>query len=630
MLILRDIMVPMRDGVRLATDVYRPTDDNGEPLPGTLPTILLRTSYDKTAVRYFDETTATFIRQGYAVVKQDLRGRYASEGTGQYFHTATPADGRDGYDTVEWIAAQPWSNGKIGTVGSSHPAMAQTAMALQRPPHLTAIWPDVGPINSYAHQARMGGAMQLQMYAALHLHAQDSQEIRNDPEARKRVVAGMERMREWVQRTPFKRGETPLAAVPNLERTMLDYYTRGDYDEYWSAEYNDFERHFDRHADVPGCYSGGWYDPFAVATTSHYAAMAAKNASPQRLVMGPWTHMSMRSGLSHAGDIEFGPDSVWGLERYNEERLRFFDRWLKGQANGLEDEAPVRIFVMGGGDGHKTPQGRLHHGGAWRSENEWPIARTQPTSFYLLNDGRLTQSAPEAPEEARRYTFDPSHPVPTAGASITAFFEMVKLGEELDPFWEKYLPPWVRMRCLVTEGPMHQAEQPGMVGARPPYPALRDRPDVLVFQTEPLDEAVEVTGAVEAELWVSSDALDTDITVKLVDVYPPNADYPAGYDLYIADTILRLRYRNGFDRGEPLEPGTVYPIRLTLPPTSNRFEPGHRLRIDISSSNFPRFDVNPNTGEPMGRHTRQVVARNALHVGSEYPSRVVLPVIPQA
>src|SRR5438552_9179666 len=224
--IAKDVMVPMRDGVRLACDVYRPAQD-GEPLDGRWPTILLRTSYDKAAIRYVDTIANFFSPRGYATVQQDLRGRYNSEGKGQYFHTANPHEGRDGYDTIEWIAAQPWSNGKVGMVGSSHPGLVQTHAALYRPPHLSAIWPDVAPNNSYDHQVRRGGAMQLHMFGALFLHAQDSQEARDDPLVRRAIWSAMARMRELVYTTPFKRGHTPLAAVPALERVLFDYYTRG-------------------------------------------------------------------------------------------------------------------------------------------------------------------------------------------------------------------------------------------------------------------------------------------------------------------------------------------------------------------------------------------------------------------
>jgi putative CocE/NonD family hydrolase len=616
----------MRDGIHLATDLHRPST-NGEPLPGPLPAILLRTSYDKTAQRYVDEAAGFFTPRGYVTVIQDVRGRYASEGTGQYFHTANPHEGRDGYDTVEWIAAQPWSNRRVGTIGSSHPAICQTHLALYRPPHLAAIWPDVGPTNSFQQQVRMGGAMQMHMFGALFLHAQDSQEIRDDPTARQVVIEGMERMREWIYRTPFKPGQTPLSVVPNLEKTLFDYYTRGEYDEFWSAEFNDFAAQFPRHADVPGVYSGGWYDPFAAATTGYFSMMSVQNRTPQRLIMGPWTHMSMRSGLSHAGEVEFGSETAWGLARYNAERLRWFDRWLWDEPNGVEDDPPARIFVMGGGEGSRSERGRLRHGGRWRVEREWPLARTTWRELHLRAGGRLSEAPPASGEPALTFTYDPRRPVPTLGGSLTAFFEMIRLAD-MDPFWVRYLPPWVRMRCIVTEGPVDQREVPGVVGAEPPFLPLATRPDVLVFQTEPLQAPVEVTGSAALELWISSSAPDTDFTAKLIDVYPPNPDYPSGYHLILTDGILRARYRNGFERGELMEPGRAYRLRFELPPTCNLFMPGHRIRLDISSSNFPRFDLNPNTGEPIGRHTQMVSARNSVHIDADHPSRLLLPTVP--
>ena len=626
-ILFQNLMVPMRDGERLATDIYRPGLD-GELLPGPFPTILMRTSYDKTADRYVSAVPDFFTPRGYAVVMQDLRGRYRSEGKGQYHHVVNPDEGRDGFDTVEWIAAQPWSNGRVGTVGSSHPGLIQTHMALYQPPHLTAIWPDVSPINSYAHQVRMGGAMQLGMFGALFLHAQDSQEAQADPVVHQQIVEGMERMRELVFATPFKRGETPLAAVPNLEETLLNYYTHGDYDDFWKQECNDFSRYFDRHADIPGTYSGGWFDGFPSATTGYFAAMAKQNGSTQRLIMGPWTHMGLRGGGSSAGDVEFGTASDWGMERYNVARLRWFDRWLKEIPNEVESEPPVHIFVMGGGDGCRTREGKLNHGGQWRTEHEWPLARTEYTEFYLRSDGRLTSNVSVGDDPPVRFTFDPGNPVPTISGSILALEEMVPLGEGLDPYWTASLPGWVRMRSIVREGPSHQVEGPGIVGAKPPYLPLADRPDVLVFQTSPLNGDVEVTGPIIVNLWISSSAVDTDFTARLIDVYPSSADYPSGYHMNLTDSIIRVRYRDSWEEPELMEPGVVYQVRIDLPPTSNLFQAGHRIRLDVSSSDFPRFDINPNTGEPMGRHTHSVLAHNSVWLGREHPSHIVLPIIP--
>jgi putative CocE/NonD family hydrolase len=629
LIIAKDVMIPMRDGVRLAADIYRPAQ-GGEPLPGLFPTILLRTSYDKAAQRYVNTIAEFFTPRGYVTVQQDLRGRYRSEGRGQYRHTANEHEGRDGYDTIEWIAGQPWSNGRVGMVGSSHPGLVQTHAALYRPPHLTAIWPDVAPINSYEHQVRCGGAMQLHMFGALFLHAQDSQAALADPLLREAIMLDMTRMRELVYATPFKPGHTPLAVVPELEQTLFDYYLRGAYDAFWSAECNDFSRQFARHANIPGTFSGGWFDPYSAATTHHYAAMAQQNSTPQRLIMGPWVHMGMRaSGASCvSNDVDFGPEAVWGFERFNAEQLRWFDRWLKDQPTGVDHEAPVRIFVMGGGGGHRTPAGRLFHGGRWREEREWPLSRAQPTSFYLHHGGKLSRQLPADTAEPARFSFDPSHPVPTIGGPVTGFFEMVLPAERMDPFWMKYMPPWALMRSVVPDGPAHQQEQPGILGCAPPYLPLAMRPDVLVFQTAPLEEQVEVTGPIEVRLWIASSAIDTDFTAKLIDVYPPSPDYPGGYHMNLVDSIIRCRYRDSFEEETLMTPGEVYQVRIVLPPTSNLFTTGHRIRLDISSSNFPRFDLNPNTGEPIGRHTHTLVAHNAVYLDQAHPSQVILPIVP--
>jgi putative CocE/NonD family hydrolase len=618
-----NVMVPMRDGIRLATDIYRPAID-GEPVPGLLPTILGRTSYDKKWQSLWVEPVANyFAPRGYVVVIQDLRGRRESEGVGQYFHTANVHEGEDGYDTIEWIAAQPWSNGRVGMTGSSHGGIVQTLASLTRPPHLTTIWVDVAPTNVFAHEAREGGAMGMWMFSALFLHAHDAPEIKDDPAAKQMVLDGWRNMRELVQSMPFEPGETPLRAVPNLEKTLFDYYYRGEYDEFWSMEACDQEPHLHKSADIPGVFSGGWYDPFAIAMTNQYTAMAAKNGTPQRLDIGPWNHGGRRSGQTYAGDVDFGPDAAYGTEGYGSQRLRWFDRWLKDMPNGVEDESPVRIFVMGGGDGKRNAEGRLNHGGRWRNEQDWPPARTEFVEYYLRAGGGLSTEPPSESESPTSYTHDPEHPVPTVAAA-SGLAELLPFPEGFDPETDD---PRDHMHTIFHDGGSHQREEPGLVGATPPFPLLADRSDVLVFQTEPLTEDIEVTGAIDINLWVSSSAVDTDFTAKLLDVYPPSEDYPDGYHLNLTDSIIRARYRNGFESAEMMELGEVYRVQVAVPPTSNLFQAGHRIRLDIASSNFPRFDVNPNTGEPMGRHTRTAKARNTVYVDQERPSHVVLPVV---
>jgi len=627
--VAKDVMVPMRDGTRLATDLYRPAAE-GEPVEGQFPTILCRTPYDKTDRRY-SEIADFFTPRGYAVVLQDLRDRYRSEGTDDYAHTITPHEGRDGYDTVEWIAARPWSNGRVGTVGSSYAAITQVRMALERPPHLTAIWPDVVPTNNYLNQSREGGAFQLHMFWALFIHAQDAQEIAGEPDKQAEVWDDLRRMREHLLSMPWREGELSLRHTPLLERTLFDYYARGPYDEWWARVENDYTRYWEQHADIPGTFSTGWYDGFPHADTEYFASMTARNASPQRLVVGPWSHVGMRGGASFTLDVDFGPESVWGVERYFAEQLRFFDRWLRDEPNGLEDDAPVRIFVMGGGSGRRTEEGKLDHGGRWREEREWPLARAQPTAYHLGADGSLRADPPGNDAPPLAFTFDPEHPVPSIGGLLCQIGELPPDDEGgQEAMWTRFLNPVLRLRNVLSPGPAHQGETPDIFGAHEPYGLLADRDDVLVFQTEPLVEAVEVTGPVVVHLWVGSSAPDTDFTAKLIDVYPASESYPDGYQMNLSDSVIRCRYREGWEREVLMEPGEAYAVTIALPPTSNLFAGGHRIRLDVSSSNFPRLDVNPNTGEPVGRHTRTQVAHQTVYADARRPSHVVLPIVPDA
>jgi predicted acyl esterase len=466
------------------------------------------------------------------------------------------------------------------------------------------------------------------MFWALFLHVQDAQDIRDNPEAQEKVWDGLRNIRKLLQAMPFKRGDTPLSMVPQLENVLFDYYYRGEYDEFWAGEVNDVARHFERHADIPGTFTGGWFDPFHTAMTEYYAAMAAKNRTYQRLIMGPWTHVGMRGQVSNAGDVDFGTSAIWGVRHYFEEQLRWFDRWLRDQPNGVDEEAPVQIFVMGGGDGHRTAEGKLFHGGQWRGEKEWPLARTQSTPFYLHGDGSLRQDVPAVDAPPLQYDFDPEHPVPTIGGALAGIMELPADDGGLDAAWRRFVSPVARLRHVVTIGSAHQKETPQIFGARAPYPLLADRSDVLVFQTAPLQTDVEITGPAKVRLWISSSAIDTDFTAKLVDVYPSNEDYPEGYHMFLCDSIIRARFRNGWEKEEMMEPGQIYAVEIRLPPTSNLFLAGHRIRVDISSSNFPRLDVNPNTGEAMGRHTHTVVACNSVYMDAEHPSFILLPIIP--
>jgi putative CocE/NonD family hydrolase len=625
--ILKDLMVPMRDGARLSTDVYLPARD-GQVAEGPFPTLLGRTSYDKEAEWLWVRPVAKwFVPRGYAVVLQDIRGRHASEGKGEYAHVVNPREGPDGYDTVEWIAAQPWSNGRVGTVGVSHGAVVQAALALHRPPHLAATWLDDGFWNWFTNGARQGGALELDTLGMMFLHGHDSDEAHADPAVARAMADGAEHLRDWVARMPLKRGASPLASIPSLERVFFDYYEQGDDSEYafgarngWQQDCINFEAHLDRFADAPTVIRCGWYDIFAISNAPIFARLRRERRGPIWLIYGPWVHNACER--TYAGDVEFGPAAALD---HNALRLRWFDRWLKGVDNGVENEAPVRIFVMGGGNGRRDSAGRMRHGGRWREEREWPLARTEWTPFYFHGDGGLRVERPGADDAPRGYAFDPSNPVPTISANVASFYEHLPVPEGIHPSMS---PPRSRMRSIVQMGASDQVERPGVVGCRPPYGPLAARPDVLVFQTPPLERDLEVTGPLVARLWVSSDGPDTDFTAKLVDVHPPNEDYPQGYAMNLADGIRRARYRRGYARGEPMQPGQVYELEIDLGPTSNLFAAGHRIRVDLSSSNFPRFDVNPNTGEPLGRQTHARVARNTVYVDAARPSHITLPIIP--
>jgi len=512
-------------------------------------------------------------------------------------------------------------------VGASHGGIVQNMASRYRPPHLSALWVDVAPTNAFRWEVRQGGAMALHMYGALYLHGYDSQEIAGDTAAIERIELGAERLSEEVSKQPFKEGETPIAVVPNLEKVLMHYYRDGIYTDFWKQESLNHAQHYDRMADIPAVYSSGWYDPFAAETSEQFAHMAVKNTTPQRLILGPWNHVSMRGkGASYVGDVEFGESVNWGDRVLNQERFRWFDRWLKD--TGVEDDEPVRIFVMGGGGGDFDEAGRIHHGGTWRAEQEWPLSRAVATRFYLKHGGGLQTVQPGNSESSTTWEHDPENPVPTVSGNVTGFYEWVVMPDDLDG---AYVPQRARMRSLIPDGPLHQKERESTVvrsDRKPGTPALlAARADVNVFQIEPLESDVEVTGSIMVNLWISSDVVDTDFTAKLLDIYPPSDEYPEGFHLPLEDSIRRVRFREGYYEETFMEPGEIYEVQIELPPVSNLFNKGHRIRLDISSSNFPRFDVNPNTGEAIGRHTYSRVAVNTVYSDAAHPSHVVFPVV---
>ena len=468
--------------------------------------------------------------------------------------------------------------------------------------------------------------MQLHMFWALYIHAADHQGVKEDWEKQREVFGDLQRLRELFWNSPLLRDDLALRHVPELAQTLEDYCTRGAYDEFWAAKENDFTRFWHEHADIPATMTTGWYDPFPHADSEYWAAMTAKNESPQRLIIGPWSHVGMRGDATWTLDVDYGPTSVWGVQRYFDEQLEFFNRWLPDDASGQPaDEAPVKIFVMGGGSGRRTELGKLDHGGRWRDEQEWPLARAiEHDAASPLRRLASRGGARGRRREPRQFTYDPDDPVPTIGGLYCAVGEMPSGDAELEPAWARLLNPALMLRNIMTPGAADQKESADYFTAREPYQRLSERADVLVYQTEPLEEPLEVTGRVAVELSVSSSALDTDFTAKLVDVYPPSEDYPEGYDLILNDSIIRMRYPRGIrPRGADGAGDDLHgddPAAADLEPGRAS---GHRIRVDVSSSNFPRLERNPNTGEPIGRHTHHAVAEQSVHGGT-----VTLPVIP--
>ena len=613
----QDVMVPMRDGVNLAADIYHPVK-NGLPLNPKLPALLERTPYDKKQ-KDRQSRAAFFARNGYTVITEDCRGCYGSEGE-FYFLKDEPYDG---YDTIEWIAGQPWSDGKVGTYGTSYMSWVQSAAATQNPPHLTCMFPNMSGWNNHTSSMRHGGAMELRFMAWAFWHStlNTNHNLKNNKPWIDKALNNTD-FRDMLTRMPIRRGHTPLALVPNYEQWCFDIFTRADYDDFWKQPCFATEEHLEQHADVPAYFCGGWYDSFTRSTLESFKSINSAKKSHIKVLMGPWTHGTYTTELSKAGDIDLGPKAA--LESFDELHLRWFDRWLKDVDNGIDREAPVQIFVMGDGSGNKTSDGRLDHGGYWRYEQEWPLDRTEYTRFYLNDNGLLSTQLPDVKSSSTSYLSDPNNPVPTIGGNFSSLDYIKTPPPDID----LTLLPSIERRAHITPmGGFNQHEGSDFFGCKPPYLPLASRPDVLVFQSPPLDNDVEVTGSPSVKLWISSSALDTDFTAKLIDVYPPNEDYPQGYALNLNDSILRTRYRNNRNQGELMEPDEVYEIEITLYPTSNLFKKGHRIRLDIASSNFPRFDVNPNTGEPIGLNRMVTIAKNTVYHDQNHLSHVVLPII---
>ncbi|HZM70677.1 MAG TPA: CocE/NonD family hydrolase [Candidatus Cryosericum sp.] len=560
----RNVPVRMRDGVLLRADVYRPAG------PGRYPVLVMRTPYGKDgAVEEGSEPTIVRApREGYAVVVQDVRGRFNSDGTFRPYHQ----EGADGHDTVEWAAVQPWSNGRVGTFGLSYPGAAQWLLAMETPPHLVSIFPAM-TFATGRQFFYFGGAFNHDWMRWIALYIAPE-------ERRRRGLQGPRTEKEaeavWAQRKWEWEKFVPLLAFPELQDVAPWYFEwlrHPDDSDYWAFA-DVVAAH--RRIAVPAMNFSSWYDSNygpngAIANFNGVRAAGATEAARrgQRLILGPWDHGDPSVSETKVGDLSFGPNMTidyYGLI------LRWHDRFLKGIGNGIDEGPPVRLFVMGEN--------------VWRDEREWPLARTQYVPYYLRGSGaarggRLSSAPPGEGEPAERYDYDPRDPV------VIENFELA--------------------------GPYDRS-------------GLESRRDVLSFTTAPLEEDLEVTGPVTVHLFASTSAPDTDFIVMLLDVHPDGRAYNL---MPLEAGAIRARYRDSERTPKMMPPGDPVEFTIGGMVTSNLFLKGHRIRLHVTSSRFPVFDRNPNTGEPFGTSARMETAHQTVFLDAARPSRLVLPIIPR-
>jgi putative CocE/NonD family hydrolase len=566
-LVEKNVEATMRDGVILRADVYRPG------APGKYPVLLQRTPYSKHQDTYADGFRR-LAALGFAVIVQDTRGRYMSDGI------ARPHDeAEDGFDTIAWARRLPYANGKVGMWGGSYLATTQLLAATLQPEGLVALFPS----SSYSSRYDMvfqGGAFYLNDGLGWNLgQAIDVRRRVLMPAAHRDSAIGLDEPQRRALRDRWL-WHVPLKSMDALElkRFAPGYFEmleHPSYDGFW--ETFDIEAKHDRF-QAPAYHLTGWYDTLLTGTLRNFTGLRAKAANQtarqnQRLVVGPWTHARPSPGSTKVGDVDYGPTAGLSAQDVYE---KWFAYWLKDSPTParFDDAPPVRIFVMGENK--------------WRDEQEWPLSRAKPTAFYLHSggsantlegDGTLSTTAP-AKEPADRYTYDPWDPVPT-----------------------------------------------GAIGGYSRIPSdqrdIERRRDVLVYTGAPLEQDLEVTGPLSVTLWIASSARDTDFTAKLVDVFPD------GTARALNDGILRARYRKSKTKPELLNPGEPTEITIDVGATSNLFRAGHRIRLDISSSNFPRFDRNPNTGGTFGEDAELRRAEQTVFHDGRRPSRLMLPVIPR-
>jgi putative CocE/NonD family hydrolase len=560
-----NIRVKMRDGVELSVDVVRPDAQ------GRFPVLIMRTPYGKdwsAGISGGPYEHEYYAKRGYAVVQQDSRGRYDSDGTFEPFVD----EPKDGYDTDEWAARQPWSNGKLAGLGQSYYGLTQLTQAMQRHPALVTIAPIMTTSDTYNNWVFSDGAFHLGFAMGWGTGLLGKGAVRPNPRIASPPVAGTSQAAVFQHLPIETMDEQQQQKLPvPFYREWLMHPTK---DAHWDTR--SFTAEVGR-IDLPTLFYTGWYDYFLRGNLADYDRfMKANSGAPSRagsrLIVGPWVHYTGRDGATRTvGDLDYGESAAYDLPT---RLLGWYDQWLKGMPDRYADEGPVQIFVMGDN--------------RWRSEKAWPLADAQYTKYFFgsggkantaSGDGVLGTTGPKPQSASDTFVYDPANPVPTTGGVSGA-----------------------------PSGPRDQTP-------------LATRDDILSYTSPPLSARLEVTGPIKVTLFASTDAKDTDFAAKLIDVHPDGKAYN------IVDGLIRARYRTGTDKAMPITPGEVLEYTIDLWSTSHAFLPGHRVRVDVSSSNFPRLDRNLNTGEDPEHGTKMVKARQTIYHDAAHPSHILLPVI---
>lgn len=555
----KDVSVRMRDGAVLRADVWRPS------ATGRFPVLVYRTPYNKARAVEHYTIFRRAVERSYAVVIQDVRGRYASEGE----FTAYWHEGRDGYDTIEWAAAQSWSNGAVGTFGLSYPGAVQWLAAVERPPHLRAMVPAM-TFSSPKLFFYAGGVFDLSWIPWIWNHiAPDIRVKKNLPGPR----TGTEARAAWPQVRERLYRHLPLSDLPDFREVAPFYYDwlrHPPGDPWW--DWAELENKYDR-VDAAVLNLSGWYDEAygPSGASRNFVGLRRQQSQPRtQLIVGAWVHGVDAIAKTCAGERKFGPAARLD---YDEIVLRWLDRYVKGVDNGVDKQKPVKIFVMGDN--------------VWREADDWPLPQTNYTPLYL--------HPPPAGKGAGRLAWEP----PAENGGFSSY-----VSDAANPVVDSF---------AASYGAHNQRE-------------VESRADVLTFDSEPLDKDLEITGPILAELYVSSDAPDSDFWVRLIDVAPDGTAFNLmnpGLD------ALRASYRHGGPTRELLEPGRIYKLRLPNLLTSNVFKRGHRLRVEILSSFFPHFSRNLHTGELETVSARPGKATNRIYHRRAQASRLILPIIPR-